>query len=989
MWRHDEPAGNRRISSPRRASRRPRDQSGYSLIEVMVALVLLLVTMIPLGYLVTNEVHQAASAKDSLAALGISEKWLEILGTAQDPPPRSGSLAVDTGRPLIPIRPDGTPLPNNGTESRGGTTFTVRAEYTWTGTQDINTAPNLCTSGGAQVLNLQVTVNWGLNQHITDTTVLDYPPPGIPQYGFYQLQVSGDTTANDLGGNAWSSRVQAIPVTFTPTGGTGVTIYPDQYGCVFAELNPGTYSVSVANPVAGSPLAGNTYGNPSFVQNLATDGTTAEPKGPFVSSATISAGVVTVATQLNYDEGSTVGLSYPTSTFAADGVTCPGVLQITCLSEGEGTTGSLGATPPKATLAYTSGSTWSSASTPASPTSTRIASVACVSIACIGVGYGLTGSTPHGVILSDNTTTPSAVTADTVPASVASLTDVICPTATACVAWGTLTTGLPVVLAGTISASGDTWSLVTLPNNPLLNQMSVLNQVSCSPGSGSAPPNCVAVGSGSGLLDLWGWAASGPLFGSGTSGGTWVAPLVPITGLGNPPNLTQVSCPSAGVCMAVGTGQILGVLGLGPVLPIAVSGLFNPIGPGAIAWTPDLFPLLPLLAPIPTTFTQLTCLSSNTCLLVGAGSKPFIYSATAGLVGPLFLTLDAVPASTASISQLSCPSVSTCVALGTATNGGPAILSGAIGAPDTWSAAGIIPATIGSVSAVACPNATTCAIAADNLAGNQTAAILSGTPGLATTWASATLPAVDAGTLYLTGISCTPTVSPATSTCSAVGASASGATIMMSTGGPAGPWNDRSADPGLAMTGSPTSSIPIELGTPGLKKTGGSLGFWNAVVGTTAAGTIIPLTTSIPTIFPFATGYGVAAGDCLTEYQAVSVGTGLASTVPGATSVTATTVPLAVLPIQVNSSAGAAESGDVVTLTATTSGCTGDKYTLQPTGPDGFSRTEVPFGTYSLSVTLPAGGASPTYPAVVVGAGTVSVGSTVYSLPHIPTVVGP
>jgi hypothetical protein len=1034
----------------------------------MVALVLLMLTMIPLGYLVTNEVHQAASAKNSLTALGISEKWLEILGTAQDPPPRSGALAVDTGRQLIPIQPGGSPLPNNGTEIRGGTTFSVRAEYTWTGTQDINTAPNLCTSGGAQVLNLQVTVSWGTNQQITGTTVLDYPPPGIPQYGFYQLQIWGDTSASDLGGNAWSDRVQAIPVTFTPTGGTGVTTYPDQYGCVFAELTPltttlttaltagaatgttlnvsplpnavatgdsivvgsggstqtftttatqvvggttlkvtsqtanatypvgttvrdtaATYTVSVANPVPGSPVNCNTCGNPSFVENLATDGTISEPKGPFSSTASISPGVVTVAPTLYYDEGSTVGLSYPTSTFTADGVVCPGIGQITCLSQGEGTTGSLGATPPKATLASTSGSAWSSVATPASPASTRIDSVACVPIACIEVGYGLTGSTPHGVILADSTTTPGTATADTIPANVASLTDVICPTASACAAWGTLTTGMPVVLAGNITSSGDTWSPVTLPSNPLFNQMFVLNQVACTPGPGSAPPNCVAVGSGSGLLDLWGWAASGPLFGSGTSGGTWVAPLVPITGLGNPPNLTQVACPTAGNCMATGSGQILGILGLGPVLGIVVSGLFNPIGPGTIAWTPALN------LSLPPSFSQLVCLPTNKCFAVGtnAAGQTSIYAGSTGILGTLLLSLDySVPGTTSSISQLTCPSSSVCVAVGSTTTGsvtGPVILSGTIGTSDIWSPATSVPAGVTSASAVACPNATTCAIAGANTSsGNPVAAILSGNP-TNTTWSNATIPAADASTVYISGISCTPTAG--TSTCSAVGASPTSATIMMSTTGPAGPWNDRTADPGLALTGSPTSSLPIELaasGAPGLLKTAGSVGFWNPVAGTTTAGQIIANTTSIPTIFPFASGYGVSAGNCPAEDTTGGLGTALALTVPGTIASTpAATVPLAVLPIQVNASSGAPESGDVVTLTATTSGCAGSKYTLQPTGPDGLSRTEVPFGTYSLSVT--AGGSSPSYGAVIVGPGFVKIGSALYVLPQTPTVVGP
>jgi hypothetical protein len=219
---------------------------------------------------------------------------------------------------------------------------------------------------------------------------------------------------------------------------------------------------------------------------------------------------------------------------------------------------------------------------------------------------------------------------------------------------------------------------------------------------------------------------------------------------------------------------------------------------------------------------------------------------------------------------------------------------------------------------------------------------------------------------------------------------------MMSTGGPAGPWTDRTADSGLALTGSPTSSIPIELassGAPPLQNPAGSAGFWNPVVGTLTAGTIIPNTTSIPAIFPFAIGYGVSAGNCPAEDATGGLGSALAATVPGTIGVTltnpATTVPLGILPIQVNAASGASESGDVVTLTATTPGCPASKYTLQPTGPDGLSRTEVPFGTYSLSVTLPAGGSSPSYPPVLVGAGFVKVGTTLYVLPQIPTVVGP
>jgi hypothetical protein len=216
----------------------------------------------------------------------------------------------------------------------------------------------------------------------------------------------------------------------------------------------------------------------------------------------------------------------------------------------------------------------------------------------------------------------------------------------------------------------------------------------------------------------------------------------------------------------------------------------------------------------------------------------------------------------------------------------------------------------------------------------------------------------------------------------------------MSTGGPGGPWSDRTIDPGLTLIGSPTSSIPIELARGGLVNPSGSNGFWNPVAGTILANTIIPNTTSIPDIFPFNAGYGLSAGDCPNEDVVGGAGSAVAATVPGNTAVSpGATVPLAVLPIQVNSSAGAPESGYLLTLTATTSGtagspCAADMYTLQPTGPDGLSLTEVPFGTYSLKVAKPSGSPFITT-TVIAAAGAVTVGITPYLLPQPAPVVGP
>jgi hypothetical protein len=88
-------------------------------------------------------------------------------------------------------------------------------------------------------------------------------------------------------------------------------------------------------------------------------------------------------------------------------------------------------------------------------------------------------------------------------------------------------------------------------------------------------------------------------------------------------------------------------------------------------------------------------------------------------------------------------------------------------------------------------------------------------------------------------------------------------------------------------------------------------------------------------------------------------------------------------------SAGAAEKGATLVLTSTTSGtgCAANQYSLQTPGIDGLSRTEVPFGTYTLKITNLAGAVATT--TVIVGAGTNTVGGTSTALPAIIPVVGP
>jgi Tfp pilus assembly protein PilV len=313
-----------------------------SLIEVMVAFVVLMIALIPLSYLFTTSIIQAGQSKNQLTALSIAEKWAEVLSNVTPPVNCYGEVNVDhTAAPTGVSAPSTTPtgasiganlatlttltvtsttgfaaapsqaliatssglqlvtysaispttltIPiNSGTgvivsggcpvtqpsvsEVRGGTSYSLSAEYEWTTVQNagVGSKPNLCTSGTPQLLKLRINVAWGPNadvNNVQNSIILNYPPSGVQTLGFIALQMAGDSTAADSQGNLWSERVQAPPVTITGVGAglQNLTIYPDNYGCAFAQVLPSTaatsYTVSVGNASTGLP-AGSTSGAP-------------------------------------------------------------------------------------------------------------------------------------------------------------------------------------------------------------------------------------------------------------------------------------------------------------------------------------------------------------------------------------------------------------------------------------------------------------------------------------------------------------------------------------------------------------------------------------------------------------------------------------------------------------------------------------------------------------------------------------------------------
>jgi Tfp pilus assembly protein PilV len=956
-------------------------------------------------------------------------------GVGTSPGPQKVDITTSTGVQVVTYTGiSGSTLTGasggTGTMSTGGTVV-----------QDVD-KPDLCTAGSPQLLELTMTIGWGPNANtpndsVQDSIILNYPPAGIQTLGFIALQFTGDTTALDSQSDPWSERVRAPQVTVA--GPQNLTLQPDSSGCVFAQVKPSTvgntYTVTVNDAVNNTPYS-TTYGPPapSFVANgsgttvvsgtlqtspatTITVGSTAgfPSSGPIVigggtnttyeatctgstattftgctlasggpvtltsgepvsevsggvvqqptqeqqSAIAVSVGAVTNLTALYptaypaYDQGSQISLSYPSSSAVEDGVSCPGDTSLTCVSTGENGSG--------AVVNSANQTNWSTASIPsAAGTVTRIASVACAgTVECVGVGYG--GG--KGVILDQSGTTgtlsvPSDATALT---GVTSLTQVVCPSSSDCVAIGTTATGA-AVLNDAISGGVDTWTAVGLPAN-----VTGLSQLACPTGG----TGCVAIGTTSSP------SAGTPIIVSGGYTGTWTAS----TSTGPTYSLSllvSVACPSATSCVFSGAGKI----GSASAGPIVVAGTTTNMATSALSVGYDSFPSGTTV----TSVTGLNCPSSSECLVLGTtASGPFVM--WVGTASGSTLTTESLPtvagAAMSSLTQIACPSASACVLIGAAGSASaPAILSGALsgGAGDSWTSA-TVPAVSGTgitLGQVTCASATACVVSGVGTSSttSQPSAFLWGSSGgtLTADWQSVTLPASNPA-LYLSGISCTTSGSP--TYCSAVGASATGAVVLSSNGGPTGSW---AAQTPANLSGSFVLGVPIEANNSNLSP------YPSATVVPAGASTDV---TSIPDIYPFSSGYSLLAGDCYAapELGAGSFNVAQAATVPGDVppASASVTIPLGMIEVRVlhstGNQVGFPYNGATFSLTSTAAApCGTDTYTLPAAGPDGLSRTAVPYGTYTLTITTSA--STTTVPNVTVGGSSITVGGTTYLPPN-------
>ena len=469
---------------------------GITLVEVMLAFIILMITMVPMGYLLTTTVQASTTARQRQAALQLADSWMEILSNTSVPTyptgnPNAGLPVTDTwltsqSTPAL-TDPVNAQNPNAGitpVSTLAGTQYSVEAYYSFQSVNNPNGQSDLCTGGQVGFTNpitieLQVKVTWdGGRQSLLDSTNFQQPLQA-PTYGYLAIQLgnSGLADANGLDAMDAMARLQAPQVTITDLTTNQVvgTPTPDQNGCVFVAepTSPTTnlsdpFSVSVSQPATGT-LSGYT-GTPPFVTTSIPAATTDTSATYYPDGVTVTAGAKTVVDLDNfdqgvndYDEAMTTSLSYGGASAVDGGVECPGTTKLTCLTTGNG--------PSAATAAWGGGgSSWSSTTLSGVTNLSQVACTSATDPTCVGVGDGPGGA----VILATNpdleSTSPDQVPTGPSGQEITDLTQVICPSTDGCYALGSLANGTPVLLAGAVGPG--TWQVVAAPASTTFNQLS-------------------------------------------------------------------------------------------------------------------------------------------------------------------------------------------------------------------------------------------------------------------------------------------------------------------------------------------------------------------------------------------------------------------------------------------------------------------------------------------------------------------------------------
>jgi Tfp pilus assembly protein PilV len=340
-----------------------RTEDGVGLLEVVLAIVMLLIALVPAAYLIDTSVQQTTTDKSKVAAVELADQELEALNNLP-----LTTLEQDLGRTF-----------STGSQTVAGTPYSVSAYLSWHGTGGSTSSPDLCSSGSPPVsISAAVMVSWGSSgqtQKIAEQSVIDPPysasyfdlasgtneTAGLKSGTSYsviyassaqsiasgsQLTIGVGTSNNitvtvsqavvnstTINVNSFSANAAysigtlvglpsdgylgvqvngasgsapsgvtslSVGITSTASGSTTTTYNPDNDGCVYTEEPPGTYTVSLSS--SSSPP----YLGPSETQTVTS------------VQQTVSTGTSTVYTT-NFDQSTTVNFTYAGGVAVAGG----------------------------------------------------------------------------------------------------------------------------------------------------------------------------------------------------------------------------------------------------------------------------------------------------------------------------------------------------------------------------------------------------------------------------------------------------------------------------------------------------------------------------------------------------------------------------------------------------------------------------------------------------------------------------------------------
>jgi prepilin-type N-terminal cleavage/methylation domain-containing protein len=254
------------------------EDRGFALIEVMIAIALLLVVLVPSTQLIETTVQQSINTRDRVTALEMAEQGLEQISND----------GITTLEGVL-----NTNFPVNSI-TIAGVAYTVTGYLTWLG---VGNNPDLCTAGSPpQVMGATATVTWGRNNKLAESTVID-PPYGLAVFYLATGLTQGETnittltatTAQTIAAGATltigadTAYSQTVTVSAADNGTTTIDVTNSSGHPVTALYNFPANTTPVALPGEGYlavQVNGGSGGPPADVGDVAVTVTPVSPAGP-------------------------------------------------------------------------------------------------------------------------------------------------------------------------------------------------------------------------------------------------------------------------------------------------------------------------------------------------------------------------------------------------------------------------------------------------------------------------------------------------------------------------------------------------------------------------------------------------------------------------------------------------------------------------------------------------------------------------------------